>query len=128
MSGEGLFFDTNALVQLLKGNAQLAALTREAASISISIITVLEFLSFSGLTQADKDLFRRFLGQVDVIELTRANQGLLDSILQIRQQKLLKLPDAIISASALHQNCHLVTADQRLAAAHSGPVIGFALM
>jgi predicted nucleic acid-binding protein len=36
------------------------------------------------------------------------------TICEIRATKKLKLPDAIVAASAMHTNCALVTADQKL--------------
>jgi tRNA(fMet)-specific endonuclease VapC len=51
MSGNNRYLlDTNAIVALLKGNAQLGQLLRDADWIGISVISQIEFLAFSGLT------------------------------------------------------------------------------
>jgi tRNA(fMet)-specific endonuclease VapC len=41
---------------LLAGNIQVVELLRDADWIGISIITRLEFLAFSGLSEADRDV------------------------------------------------------------------------
>ncbi len=69
MNGKRYLFDTNAIVALLKGNTEIVALANEADFIAISVISRLEFFAFSSLTQADKDLFNRFVDRVLVIDL-----------------------------------------------------------
>lgn len=115
MNGKRYFFDTNAIVALLKGHSEIVALANEADFIAISIISRLEFFAFSSLTQADKDLFNRFVDRVTVIDLAMHNPLLLDAISEIRTQSSLKLPDAIVAASAKSVNATLVTADIKLA-------------
>jgi len=54
MSGNRYVLDTNAIVALLQGNLQLVQLLQNASWIGISIISQIEFLVFSGLTEADR--------------------------------------------------------------------------
>jgi tRNA(fMet)-specific endonuclease VapC len=61
MSGNRYLLDTNAIVALLKGNTQLIQLLQNANWIGISVISQIEFLAFSGLTQSDRQLFQQFL-------------------------------------------------------------------
>ncbi len=115
MSGDRLLFDTNAIVALLGGNQQVVQLTRNAQWIGISIISEIEFLCFGGLTQADCDLFGQFREKVDVVGLSRGEAGLIDRVIDIRRRFGVKLPDAIIAATALVRSARLVTADRQLA-------------
>ena len=48
MSGNRYLLDTNAIVALLQGNAQLVQLLQNADWIGISVISQIEFLAFSG--------------------------------------------------------------------------------
>ena len=57
MSGNRYLLDTNAIIALLKGDSNLIQLLRDAEWIGISVISHIEFLAFSGLTKADKQLF-----------------------------------------------------------------------
>jgi tRNA(fMet)-specific endonuclease VapC len=86
----------------------------DAVWIGISVITRLEFLAFSGLTEADIELFDRFVQRVDVIGLGAADEGLLRQIIEVRLRCRLKLPDAIVVATAMGCNADLVSADAQL--------------
>ncbi|MFB2838463.1 hypothetical protein [Floridanema evergladense] len=55
MSGNRYVLDTNAIVALLQGNVQLVQLLQDANWIGISVISQIEFLVFSGLTEADRE-------------------------------------------------------------------------
>ena len=115
MSGKHYFFDTNAIIALLQGHEVLVNLAHHAEFIGISVISRLEFFAFSGLTQEDKALFDQFVSRVNVTDITMKDPVLLDAISQIRMTGSLKLPDAIIIASAQSVNSVLVTADVQLA-------------
>ena len=84
MSGKRYVLDTNASIALLQGNAQLVQLLQDADWIGISVISQIEFLVFSGLTEADSQLFQKFTQQVDVVGLTSGDAGLIEKIIEIR--------------------------------------------
>ena len=112
--GRRYLLDTNALVALLQGHDGLLALTRQAEWLGVSVINVLEFLDFDGLTDADRDLFSVFLSRVEVIDLAYENSSLMTLIADIRMRKTVKLPDAIVAASAVLSQAVLVTNDAQL--------------
>ncbi len=68
-------------------------------------------MAFSGLTQADCQLFQEFLQRIEVIDLRATDTELIEKIIEIRQQFRLKLPDAIIAAMASQNSAGVVTAD-----------------
>ncbi|WP_228014657.1 hypothetical protein [Fortiea sp. LEGE XX443] len=61
MSGSRYLLDTNAIVTLLQGNLQLLQLLQNADWIGISIVSQIEFLAFSGLSQSDIQVFQQFI-------------------------------------------------------------------
>ena len=128
MSGKRFLLDTNALVQLLAGNSTLLQLLADADLITTSIICELEFLAFPDLTDADRDLLKKFLQRISVVDLLHDDTQLTSTICEIRATKQLKLPDAIIAASALHTSCTLVTADQKLLQTPGLTTIDFPLL
>jgi len=99
-------------VALLKGNTQLIQLLQNANWIGISVISQIEFLAFSGLTQSDHQLFQQFFQRVEVIGLAAGDAALIEQIIDIRQRYRLKLPDAAIAAMSIQNVASLVTADQ----------------
>ncbi|QHG18778.1 type II toxin-antitoxin system VapC family toxin [Nostoc sp. ATCC 53789] len=115
MNGNRYMLDTNVIVALLQGNSQLIQLLQDADWIGVSVISQIEFLAFSGLSQEDRQLFEQFLQRVEVICLVASDAVLINKIIEIRQQYRVKLPDAIIAAMAIQNLATLVTADQEFA-------------
>jgi len=113
MNGEIYLLDTNAIIALLQGNKQLIQYLCNAQWIGISIISQIEFLVFPGLTDCDKEIFKQFLKRVDIIELSPDQNEMIDSIIKLRQQYNLKLPDTIIAATAIQYNSSLITSDSQ---------------
>ena len=114
MPGKRFLLDTNALIALLKGNQSLLDLTSSAEWVGISVISILEFSSFSGMTSPDLDLLREFEAAVAVVDLAHTDQALIQLIAQTRLRTKLKLPDAIILASAALHEATLITNDAQL--------------
>ena len=114
MSGNRYLLDTNAIVALLQKDPNLIKLLQDAEWIGISVISQIEFLIFSGLSESDIELFKQFLQRVETIDLSSQNKLLIDRIILIRQEYRLKLPDAIIAAMARENLAKLVTRDAQL--------------
>ncbi|MGL5833177.1 MAG: type II toxin-antitoxin system VapC family toxin [Waterburya sp.] len=112
MNGNRYLLDTNAIIALLQDDSSLIKLLQDASWLGISVISQIEFLAFSGLTEADIKLFHRFLQRVEVINLNYENEALIEQIISIRQQYRLKLPDAIIAAMVKQNSAKLVTRDR----------------
>lgn len=104
MSGNRYVLDTNAIVALLQGNSQLIQLLQNADWIRVSVISQIEFLAFSGLSQDDRQLFQQFLQRVEIVGLVGSDAVLIEKITEIRLQYRLKLPDAVIAAMAIQNS------------------------
>lgn len=116
MNGKSYFLDTNAIIQLLKGNQQLIDILQEADFITCSVISKLEFLSFPNLSDNDAKLFDDFIKKIEIMDLLFTDKALEQGIVTLRKDKKLKLPDAIIVASSIYKNCILITADKKILA------------
>ena len=111
MSGNRFLLDTNAVIFLLNGTSGLNRQLAEAEWIGISIITTLEFLCFDGLTESDRECFLRFCERIEVVDLCYRDAPLASIIVDLRQRYRLKIPDAIIAATAMMSGATLITAD-----------------
>ena len=114
MNGKSYFLDTNTIIQLLKGNQTLIQLLNEAEFIACSVISKLEYLSFPNLSENDIKLFHLFAQKIEIVDLHASNDELHQYILDIRKEKKLKLPDAIIVGCSLYKKCTLITADKEI--------------
>ena len=83
----------------------------------------MELLSYPKLTNDDASQIRSFLADVTVVELTK---DVKTTAIQLRREHGLKLPDAIIAASAMVSEAELLTNDLQLLRA--APVRSRALM
>ncbi|MBS1640601.1 MAG: type II toxin-antitoxin system VapC family toxin [Bacteroidetes bacterium] len=112
MSGIKYLLDTNAIISLLSGNNHLNKKLNESDWVGVSIISQLEFLSYTKLSEKDKQLFYTFIERVEVVNLNNNDVLLTEHIISIRKNNKLKIPDAIIAASAITYNCLLITNDK----------------
>jgi len=117
MNGNRRFIlDTNAIISLLSGNLDLAKNLDNADYVGISIISYFEFLVFDGLTENELACFNEFCEKVEVVPLNNENKQLVSQVMNFRKHRL-KLPDAIIAATATVNDAVLITNDSHFATA-----------
>lgn len=114
MNGTRYLLDTNAVISIINGNKQLIDLLNSASFIAFSIISIIEFLSYSNLSEKDKAVFQKMIEEASVINIRQTDSELIDSIITIRKSYKVKLPDAIVAATALTYNCKLISNDKEL--------------
>jgi predicted nucleic acid-binding protein len=73
---------------------------------AVSVISQIEVLGYHGLTAADKIDLEAFIGASVVVPLS---QQIVEEAIAVRRQHNRKLGDSIIAATALVENCELVT-------------------
>ena len=108
MNGIDLIADTNALIYLLAGRKEAEVLNGYA--IGISVITELELLSKQGMKAEELEIIKNLINNCYVIGIENTTKEVFRSL---RQRHQLKLPDAVIAATALDTGIPLVTADKR---------------
>jgi len=102
--------DTNILIYYFNGSLSSTAEKNISKilknSFIISVISKMEFLGFDKFKIKEKLKAAQFLSYANVIPL---KDDIVDYVIQIRQNKKIKLPDAIIAATAILENLILVT-------------------
>lgn len=99
-------FDNNAIIKVANGTA---ILDPEDVKAVISIITKIELLSWPTLSEQDRAVLGEMIATMDVIDI---NPKVEETTIALRRTRHLKLPDAVIAATALSLNASLVTNDQ----------------
>ena len=125
MNGTRYLLDTNAVISIINGNQQLIALLNNASFIAFSIISIIEFLSYTNLSDKDKAVFQKMIEEASVINITQTDSELIDSIITIRKSYKVKLPDAIVGATALAYDCKLISNDKELNKISAIEIISF---
>ena len=115
MNGKRYLLDTNAVIQLLAGNPSLRKIVEDSDFLAISVISKLEFLSYPDLTEDEKSAFYELLEDLAVFDLTASDTALLQETVAMRVDGGLKLPDAVIAATALVNGCNVITNDAHFA-------------
>jgi len=110
MSGNSLFVDSNIMLYLISGDETIADLLNEK-HIFISFITELELLGFKELSVEESKKIHELIEESTVTDI---NSEIKKLVISLRKNYKLKLPDAIIAASAFYHNLPLITADKQL--------------
>lgn len=111
---EGHVFDSNILIYHING--QLDSDMEQALygyfeqTAYISTITAMEVLSWPGHSDDSIEITKAFLEVFDEIAI---NIGIKALAIKIRRNYRLKLPDAIIAATALHLGVPLITRNMK---------------
>ena len=105
MSGN-IFLDTNAIINALNRGIFLPK-----RNYFISIITEMELLSFSRLTNEEELIIRELLSNFTIVNI---ENEIKEISIKIRKKYNLKLPDSIICASAISKESILISNDIEL--------------
>ena len=111
MNGNGYLLDTNAIIQFLKGNAELVSLLADADFIATLIIAELEYFSFPRLGEEDLQLYQAFRSRIHVYDVPSDDPMFTQLVVNARKRNGMKLPDAIIAATARANDLAILTAD-----------------
>lgn len=108
MNGNEILIDTNIAIYYLKGDVAVRQYFHDNFPL-ISFITELEMLSGGDFTIDESADIKKFLSRQTTFEYL---PDFKEIIIDIRSQKRLKLPDAIIAATAIYLDVPLVSADK----------------
>ena len=107
MNGNNFFVDTNFLIYLLNGNPVVNPYLGN--NYFISEITEMEMLGVKKISAATLKIRRALL---DNCYLNNFNSEIKKIAVEIKQKVQIKLPDAIVAASAIHIGLPIITADK----------------
>lgn len=102
-------FDTNILIDYLEGSEAAQVELARYRQPLISIVTWMEVLA-GVRNEAEGDVVEMFLRDFRIVEV---NRSIAREATEIRKTARLRLPDALIWASARHESALLVTRNTR---------------
>jgi predicted nucleic acid-binding protein len=114
MNGLSYLLDTNTIIGLLKGNDEAISILSgiNLPACGFSAITRMELLSYPDLTMDEEQAIHRLLDRMTHLAISPLIE---DLTIQFRHQHRVKLPDAIIAATATAHGIKLLTLDKKLA-------------
>jgi predicted nucleic acid-binding protein len=117
MSGIKYLLDTNFVLGLLKATPEVIAIVTErdllASHCAYSAVTRMELLGYPNMTSDEERLISDRLSKFTYLSISSEVE---DLAIALRRTRKLKLPDALIAATAIHYSLELLTLDQALLA------------
>jgi len=108
----GYLLDTNSIIYFFNGEEKISRLVEKAKDkIFISFIAKIELLCFESEDEEVMKKIDEFLREIEVIAI---DDEIIAQTIEYRRHMKLKVPDAIICATAKVRKLILVTADKSL--------------
>ncbi|MCX6584541.1 MAG: type II toxin-antitoxin system VapC family toxin [Candidatus Aminicenantes bacterium] len=114
--GEVLMYliDTNILIYYFNkdipegSRSKVVKILKE--NFNISVVTKMEFLGFKQHTEGS---FRKAKKLIEYAEVAELEEEIVDAVIALKRNKNIKLPDAIIAATAMLNQWTLVTRNEK---------------
>jgi len=110
MNGRKVVLDSNIIIYLSKGQLNIEEIVERYDELCISIITYMEVMGFQFSDEEERQIIQKLLDHFTFIYI---NADIVEWVISIRKEKKIKLPDAIILATAKVLNCDLLTRNVR---------------
>ena len=101
-----MLLDSNIIIYAARPDARQLQDYIESRDASVSAISYVEVLGFPRLNETERRWFTDFFESAEWIHVSRP---ILDEAVRLRQQRAMKLGDALIAATALVHDLELVT-------------------
>jgi hypothetical protein len=107
-----MLLDTNILILFSKGDQQIIKNLKKINKRFISFISYIEFLADLNLTKKERETAKKFL--TENFNIVNLDEKILNKTIEVRIKSSLKLPDAIIVATALILKEKIYTLDKTI--------------
>lgn len=115
MNGIKYLLDTNIIIGMYHKNSEVKAILRNKRVViqqcAYSAVTRMELLGFPDITNFEKQSINALLNRMLRLSIS---QEIEEATITFKQRYRVKLPDAIIAATAITHNLELLTLDKKL--------------
>lgn len=106
MNGNRLLLDSNIAIYLSKRTLSISEFARPGDLLFVSLVTYMEVTGYKFTDQAEESFTSALFNALQRLPVT---QTVADRVVAYRKLRRIKLPDAIILATAREYDCQLVT-------------------
>ena len=106
MNGNKVLFDSNIIIYASKGLIDIQKILNEYSEYFISIITYMEVLGYNFVNNEEKEVIEEILNNFTILNV---DLEIANIVINIKCTKKIKIPDAIILATAKHHDLELLT-------------------
>jgi len=93
----------------MNGHPAVSRISNYSFSLGVSVISEIELLGKKNISQYDINVIRSLLDDCEIIDF---NNTIKDIAISLRQKYSIKIPDAIVAATAKNFDLSLITADK----------------
>jgi len=112
MSGSNhVLLDSNIVIYLSQKKLSINEVFEENTNYSISLVTYMEILSYNFPTREEEHFVRKLLSLFKIIDISKE---IAEEVILLKKMRKIKLPDAILVATALIEHSTLYTNDKQL--------------
>jgi predicted nucleic acid-binding protein len=108
MSGNKALLDSNVIIDTSKGLVSTQDIVNKYDFLYVSIISYVETKGYNFADNEENQIVTEILNSIEIVNL---NKEIADTAIEYRKQKKIKLPDALILATAKHLKADLITSD-----------------
>lgn len=106
-----ILLDSNTLIYLSKGLLSIDKVLPDGETYAVSVVTYMEVMGYPFSSQAEEELISSLFSHFHIIMVDAV---IAKRVIALRKEYKIKLPDAIICATALTHQAQLFTNDIRL--------------
>lgn len=110
MSGIDTLLDSNVLIYLSKGDFKLDNLEKYGEQFGISVITLMEVKGYAFKNSNEQNFIDELC---DIFDTVYIDPTIADKVIELRRHHKIKLPDAIIAATAVVCDAKLIIEDTK---------------
>lgn len=103
--------DSNAIIYLSKGLVDIDEIICDGEEYAVSVITYMEVLGYAFESEKEEKFISDLLA---LLHIKYLNSDIVQRVITLRKMQKIKLPDAIICATAISENAYLLTNDSKL--------------
>ncbi|GHT32704.1 ribonuclease VapC [Bacteroidia bacterium] len=107
MNGIDFLIDTNVVIYVLEGLPAVKGIMR--CSAAVSVVSEMELLGKQNISEQEETAIRDLLNDCEILKF---NDEIKNTTITIKKQFNMKLPDAIIAATAKYYGLMFITADK----------------
>lgn len=106
-----VILDSNIIIYLSKSLIDIDRVFKSDEIYAVSVISYMEVLGYDFKTQEEEEFIKKLFSYLNIIYL---DDKIANETIKLKKLYKIKLPDAIICASAIVNNAKLITNDKRL--------------
>lgn len=106
-----ILLDSNTLIYLSKGLLNIDEVLPDNEVYAVSVVSYMEVMGYTFESSTEETMVKKLF---DYFTLLMIDSVIANKVIELRKAYKIKLPDAIICATAIHYKAQLLTNDEKL--------------